>query len=132
MSHRCSRIRSTGDGDRRDGNACRHPGGSTCTVLAKPVLPVIAKETVTGDPPAARFTLGVLATMVKLEGTGAVLLLSSGRTGPSASGKERRYRKAKWIQRHSSEDHQYASLALQRPVLRGGTPVYRRGKTYGR
>jgi hypothetical protein len=37
---------------------------------------VIAKETVTGDPPAERLTLGVPALSVKVEAGGAVLLLT--------------------------------------------------------
>jgi hypothetical protein len=44
-------------------------------VLAKPALPVIARETVTGDPPAETLTLEVPALSVKVEAGGGVLLL---------------------------------------------------------
>ena len=37
---------------------------------------MIAKETVTGDPPAERLTLGVPALSVKVEAGGGVLLLT--------------------------------------------------------
>ena len=39
------------------------------------VLPVIARETVTGDPPAERLTLGVPALRLKVEAGRGVLLL---------------------------------------------------------
>jgi hypothetical protein len=45
-------------------------------VLAKPALPVIARDTVIGDPPAERLTLGVPALSVKVEAGGGVLLLT--------------------------------------------------------
>jgi hypothetical protein len=41
-----------------------------------PALPVIAKETVTGDPPTETLILGVPALSVKVEAGGAVLLLT--------------------------------------------------------
>jgi hypothetical protein len=45
-------------------------------VLAKPALPVIARETVTGDPPAETLTFGVPALRVKVGAGGVVLLLA--------------------------------------------------------
>jgi hypothetical protein len=45
-------------------------------VLAKPALPVIARETVTGDPPAETLTLGAPALSVKVGAGGGVLLLA--------------------------------------------------------